>query len=81
MVEHYDDPFDVCLALHACGNATDFALLQAQQRRAAYVVSPCCVGMIMHTIFIAIAAGFVHVIVQLQFSCIVMMALVLLSTA
>ncbi|CAD7702304.1 unnamed protein product [Ostreobium quekettii] len=44
MVEHYDEPFDVSLALHACGNATDHALLQAQRRRAAYIVSPCCVG-------------------------------------
>ncbi|KAG2442324.1 hypothetical protein HXX76_002410 [Chlamydomonas incerta] len=45
MIETYtEQPFDVCLALHACGNATDAALLLAAARRAAYVVSPCCVG-------------------------------------
>ncbi len=33
---------DVALALHACGNATDLALLQAQRHRMAFVVSPCC---------------------------------------
>lgn len=32
------------LALHACGNATDGALLQAHRHRAAFIVSPCCVG-------------------------------------
>lgn len=32
------------MALHACGHATDLALLQALRWRAGYVVSPCCVG-------------------------------------
>ncbi len=44
MIEEYAAPFDVGLALHACGNATDAALLLAARQRAAYVVSPCCVG-------------------------------------
>ncbi|KAG2433519.1 hypothetical protein HYH02_012637 [Chlamydomonas schloesseri] len=45
MIESFtEQPFDVALALHACGNATDAALLLAAARRAAYVVSPCCVG-------------------------------------
>lgn len=44
MIEEYAAPFDVALALHACGNATDAALLLAARQRAAYVVSPCCVG-------------------------------------
>ncbi|GAX75443.1 hypothetical protein CEUSTIGMA_g2887.t1 [Chlamydomonas eustigma] len=44
MIEDYHDPFDVALALHACGNATDVALLKAVKQRAAYMVSPCCVG-------------------------------------
>lgn len=38
------EPFDACVALHACGHATDLALLQALRWRAGYVVSPCCVG-------------------------------------
>jgi hypothetical protein len=37
---------DVALALHACGAATDYALLQAASARAAYIVSPCCIGKI-----------------------------------
>ena len=48
MIEEYDASDhgtpDVVLALHACGNATDYALLQAEKFGAAYIVSPCCVG-------------------------------------
>ena len=44
MIEEFEQPFDVALALHACGNATDLAMLQAQRQGAAYAVSPCCVG-------------------------------------
>jgi hypothetical protein len=39
-------PADVVLALHACGSATDWALLQAAARGAAFIVSPCCIGKI-----------------------------------
>ncbi|GIL51473.1 hypothetical protein Vafri_7454, partial [Volvox africanus] len=45
MIEEFlEEPFDVALALHACGNATDAAMQLAVRRRAAYIVSPCCVG-------------------------------------
>ncbi len=44
MIEAYSGPLDVALALHACGNATDEALQLATAARAAFVVSPCCVG-------------------------------------
>eukprot|EP00873_Tetraselmis_striata_P022515 jgi/Tetstr1/442779/TSEL_030864.t1 len=44
MIEQFGEPFDVAVALHACGNATDYALLAAAQRQAAYVACPCCVG-------------------------------------
>eukprot|EP00798_Chlamydomonas_sp_ICE-L_P017841 gene17841-24225_t len=44
MIEDYKDAFDIGLALHACGNATDLAMLLASKHRAAYIVSPCCVG-------------------------------------
>jgi SAM-dependent methyltransferase len=43
-IEDYAGPADVVLALHACGGATDRALQQAAARRAAFVVSPCCIG-------------------------------------
>ncbi|KAG0619918.1 hypothetical protein M758_4G175100 [Ceratodon purpureus] len=43
-IEDYIGPFDACVALHACGHATDLALMQALRWRAGYVASPCCVG-------------------------------------
>ena len=39
MIESFEQPFDVGLALHACGNATDAAMIRCQQHRAAYIVS------------------------------------------
>ncbi|MEW5312554.1 MAG: hypothetical protein WDW38_004181 [Sanguina aurantia] len=44
MIEAFDERFDVGVALHACGNATDHALLQCVRYRAAYIANPCCVG-------------------------------------
>jgi predicted RNA methylase len=44
MIETFDEPFDVGVALHACGNATDHALLRCVEQSAAFAVSPCCVG-------------------------------------
>ncbi len=44
MIEQYTGPLDIVLALHACGNATDFSLLQATTRAQAFIVSPCCIG-------------------------------------
>jgi len=40
----YDHTFDVALALHACGNATDVAVELAARCAAAFAVSPCCLG-------------------------------------
>lgn len=44
MVENFNGRLDICLALHACGNATDYALIKAVENQAAYIISPCCVG-------------------------------------
>jgi len=44
MIETFDEEFTVALALHACGNATDFALMKAEAVSASFIVSPCCVG-------------------------------------
>ncbi|KAF5837619.1 hypothetical protein DUNSADRAFT_4121 [Dunaliella salina] len=44
MIQDYSGPLDVALALHACGPATDYAMIQAQHARAAFIVSPCCIG-------------------------------------
>lgn len=44
-VEDYTESFDMALALHLCGEATDVTLRRAVQvQAAAMVVAPCCVG-------------------------------------
>jgi hypothetical protein len=44
-VENYTDTFDMALALHLCGAATDVTLRKAAAvQAAAIVVAPCCVG-------------------------------------
>ena len=40
----FDSPFDVGVALHACGEASDLALLKSHAAGARFVVCPCCVG-------------------------------------
>ena len=50
MIETSKMPFDVGLALHACGNATDHAILRCVAERAAFVVSPCCIGKLKFSI-------------------------------
>jgi SAM-dependent methyltransferase len=44
LIEDYEGPCDLALALHVCGDGTDAVLLQAQARGSAFVVAPCCVG-------------------------------------
>ena len=43
-IETFNEKFDVGMALHACGLATDFALRKTEHSRAAYIMCPCCVG-------------------------------------
>lgn len=50
MIETSKMPFDVGLALHACGNATDHAILRCVAERASFVVSPCCIGKLKFSI-------------------------------
>ena len=40
----FDEPFDVGVALHACGAATDLVLDACIRARARFVVCPCCTG-------------------------------------
>jgi SAM-dependent methyltransferase len=54
-IEDYSDDFDIGVAVHACGMATDFAQLQCVARRAPYLLVPCCVGKI--NIDVSLAAG------------------------
>ena len=50
MIELTKARFDVALALHACGNATDTAMAAAARQRAAYVAVPCCIGKLKFSI-------------------------------
>jgi hypothetical protein len=44
--EDYHDNFDIGVALHACGEATDAVMDKCIANRAAFLVVPCCVGRI-----------------------------------
>jgi hypothetical protein len=48
-VKDFDQPFDVGLALHACGDATDIVLQKCISQQAAIVCAPCCVGKLRTT--------------------------------
>lgn len=43
-IETYPNDFDIGVALHACGEATDVTLRACAHVGANFVVSPCCVG-------------------------------------
>lgn len=45
-LEHYSGKFDLGIALHACGVATDMVLKKCLQHDASFIVSPCCYGKI-----------------------------------
>jgi hypothetical protein len=45
-IEDFREDFDVGVALHACGGASDAALLRCVEKKATFVVAPCCVGKI-----------------------------------
>lgn len=47
-IESFGDDFDVGMALHACGCASDIALEKCLAAGAAYVMAPCCVGKLRH---------------------------------
>lgn len=59
-IEDYMEPFDACVALHACGHATDLALMQALRWRAGYVASPCCVGKLQFAVGSPSTTGLVY---------------------
>jgi len=45
-IASFDEPFGLAIALHACGQASDEAIIQAVCNRAPYLVAPCCIGQI-----------------------------------
>jgi hypothetical protein len=47
MIEQYDGPLDIALALHACGNATDHVLEIAQRPYSSQVDAlACCISIL-----------------------------------
>ena len=46
-VHTFDEPFDVGVSLHACGALSDVVLRLCVERRAAFVICPCCIGKVL----------------------------------
>eukprot|EP00658_Telonema_sp_P-2_P025046 TRINITY_DN20086_c0_g1_i2.p1 TRINITY_DN20086_c0_g1~~TRINITY_DN20086_c0_g1_i2.p1 ORF type:complete len:656 (+),score=135.09 TRINITY_DN20086_c0_g1_i2:329-2296(+) len=44
-----EEHFDIAVAMHACGEATDFAQAAALSRGVPYVLCPCCIGKLQST--------------------------------
>lgn len=49
-IEDFREDFDVGVALHACGNATDHSIARCVRANAAFLVSPCCIGKLKFSI-------------------------------
>ncbi|XP_075464843.1 glutathione S-transferase C-terminal domain-containing protein isoform X3 [Ascaphus truei] len=48
-LDYFTGPFNIGVALHACGVATDMVIEHCIKTRAAFVVCPCCYGFIQNT--------------------------------
>ncbi|XP_016429830.1 glutathione S-transferase C-terminal domain-containing protein-like isoform X2 [Sinocyclocheilus rhinocerous] len=49
-LDYFTGNFNIGVALHACGVATDMVLDRCLQARAGFVISPCCYGFIQNTL-------------------------------
>ena len=52
-VEDFVGDFDVALAMHACGSASDHAQAAAIRSRASFIMAPCCVGKLKQNLYSA----------------------------
>lgn len=43
-IASFTDPIGLALALHACGQASDEAMVHAVKHSAPYLIAPCCIG-------------------------------------
>jgi hypothetical protein len=43
-ITSFSEPIGLAIALHACGQASDEAMLHAVKHSAPYLVAPCCIG-------------------------------------
>ncbi|XP_014855314.1 PREDICTED: glutathione S-transferase C-terminal domain-containing protein isoform X2 [Poecilia mexicana] len=49
-LDYFTGPFQIGVALHACGIATDMVLEHCIQAGAAFIISPCCYGFIQNAV-------------------------------
>ncbi|XP_033986360.1 glutathione S-transferase C-terminal domain-containing protein [Trematomus bernacchii] len=49
-LDYFTGPFEIGVALHACGVATDMVMEHCIKAAAAFVISPCCYGFIQNAI-------------------------------
>ncbi|KAF3852556.1 hypothetical protein F7725_005911 [Dissostichus mawsoni] len=49
-LDYFTGPFEIGVALHACGVATDMVMEHCIKAGAAFVISPCCYGFIQNAI-------------------------------
>ncbi|KAM6428918.1 glutathione S-transferase C-terminal domain-containing protein [Rhynochetos jubatus] len=49
-LDYFNGTFNIGVALHACGVATDMVIERCVRARAAFVVSPCCYGFVQNTV-------------------------------
>ncbi|KAG7458671.1 hypothetical protein MATL_G00223060 [Megalops atlanticus] len=49
-LDNFTGPFQVGVALHACGVATDMVMEHCVRAGASFVISPCCYGFIQNTV-------------------------------
>lgn len=49
-VEDFNEDFDIGLATHLCGGATDIAMSKCMLAKAAFIATPCCLGAIQFAV-------------------------------
>jgi 2-polyprenyl-3-methyl-5-hydroxy-6-metoxy-1,4-benzoquinol methylase len=48
-IEHVtDETFDICLAFHVCGGASDYVIQKSLDDKSAFIVCSCCIGKLKH---------------------------------
>lgn len=49
-VQDFNEDFDIGLATHLCGGATDIAMSKCLKQKAAFIATPCCLGAIQFAV-------------------------------
>ncbi|XP_029452770.1 glutathione S-transferase C-terminal domain-containing protein [Rhinatrema bivittatum] len=49
-LDYFNGKFNIGVALHACGVATDMVIEHCVGRRASFIICPCCYGFIQNTV-------------------------------